>query len=298
MDIDKVYKVYVALKALGFGRALQISELAGIPLRTTYLILGRLLEAGIISKERRGMSVLYRIARSVSKDDLAEILSGNPINDAPPYMLARSIAKLINRYRILADLVGAAKIHLEIPTHQRITHDVDVIVTREWARNLVLLMQDILGLSLASYSGTHIDYRLEDAARGVTVDVMINGFREESRLVWDLSKHLREHGRLWLEHAVVGKLVRREYREADSYDVLVSIPRLDMERLSNVIRDLADQMPSTVDRIENNLEKTKEYGSREMREQMEILRNKIESIEKMIKTMRRTKSEAIDLSRA
>jgi DNA-binding transcriptional ArsR family regulator len=271
--------------------------LSGIPLRTTYLILGRLLDAGIISKERRGMSVLYRIARSVSKDDLAEILSRNPANDAPPYMLARSIAKLINRYRILADLVGAAKIHLEVPTHQRITHDVDIIATREWARNLVLLMQDILGLSLASYSGTHIDYRLEDAARGVTVDIMVNGFREEGRLVWDLSKYLRERGRLWLEHAVVGKLARRGFREADSYDVLVSIPRLDIERLSDVIRDLADQMPTAVDRIENNLEKTKEYGSREMRDQIEILRNKVESIEKMIKTMRRTRSEAIDLSR-
>jgi hypothetical protein len=71
-----------------------------------------------------------------------------------------------------------------------------------------------------------------------------------------------------------------------------------VERLSNVIRDLADQMPTAMDRIGSNIEKTKEYGSREMRDQMEILRNKIESIEKMIKTMRRTKSEAIDLSRA
>jgi hypothetical protein len=71
-----------------------------------------------------------------------------------------------------------------------------------------------------------------------------------------------------------------------------------VERLSNVIQDLADQMLNAVDRIESNIEKTKEYGSREMREQMEILRNKVESIEKMIKTMRRTKSEAIDLSRA
>jgi hypothetical protein len=158
-------------------------------------------------------------------------------------------------------------------------------------------MQDILGLSLASYSGTHIDYRLEDAARGVTVDIMVNGFREEGRLVWDLSKYLRERGRLWLEHAVVGKLARRGFREADSYDVLVSIPRLDIERLSDVIRDLADQMPTAVDRIESNIEKTKEYGSREMRDQIEILRNKVESIEKMIKTMRRTRSEAIDLSR-
>jgi hypothetical protein len=41
LDVDKVYNVYVALKVLGFGRASQISELAGIPLRTTYLILGR-----------------------------------------------------------------------------------------------------------------------------------------------------------------------------------------------------------------------------------------------------------------
>jgi hypothetical protein len=97
---------------------------------------------------------------------------------------------------------------------------------------------------------------------------------------------------------VIGKLARRGFREADSYDVLVSIPRLDVERLSYVIRDLADQMPTAMDRIENNLEKTKEYGSREMRDQMEILRNKVESIEKMIKTMRRTRSEAIDLSRA
>lgn len=282
MDVDKAYRVYVALKALGFGRASQISELAGIPLRTSYTIIRRLLDAGIISKERRGMSVFYRITRNVSKDDLAEILSGNQTSDAPPYMLARSIAKLINRYRIPADLVGAAKIHLEVPTHQRITHDVDVIVTREWARNLVLLMQDILGLSLASYSGTHIDYRLEDAARGITVDVMINGFREEGRLVWDLSKHLREHGRLWLEHAVVGKLARRGFREADSYDVLVSIPRLDIERLSNVFRDLADQMPTSMDRIESNIEKTKEYGSREMREQMEILRNKIEKLKALL----------------
>jgi hypothetical protein len=70
-----------------------------------------------------------------------------------------------------------------------------------------------------------------------------------------------------------------------------------VERLSNVIQDLADQMLNAVDRIESNIEKTKEYGSREMREQMEILRNKVESIEKMIKTMRRTRSEAIDLSR-
>jgi hypothetical protein len=55
-----------------------------------------------------------------------------------------------------------------------------------------------------------------------------------------------------------------------------------VERLSNVIRDLADQMPNAVDRIESNIEKTKEYGSREMREQMEILRNKIEKLKALL----------------
>jgi hypothetical protein len=49
-----------------------------------------------------------------------------------------------------------------------------------------------------------------------------------------------------------------------------------------VIRDIADQMPNAVDRIESNIEKTKEYGSREMREQMEILRNKIEKLKALL----------------
>jgi hypothetical protein len=41
-------------------------------------------------------------------------------------------------------------------------------------------------------------------------------------------------------------------------------------------------MPNAVDRIESNIEKTKEYGSREMREQMEILRNKIEKLKALL----------------
>jgi len=185
VDVEKLRLVYEAVRTLGGrGGTREVASLLGLSERQVRRYISVLVAAGYVEPVRRGMRVFYRVARPATEADLRGLAEGSAEEggeegEAEIYRLARAIDQLISESGAAADLVGAAKIHLLVPSHERITHDVDVLVTREHARLLVSLVKHALGLVEARSSGVHIDYRLRHPLRDIEVKVIVGGFREE-----------------------------------------------------------------------------------------------------------------------
>ena len=128
----------------------------------------------------------------------------------------------------------------------------------------------------------HADYRFRSPVSDLKVDVMVDGFKEEGRLVWNLAPDLRR-GSLTLEHAVAGKLTRRafEYR-SDAYDVAVSLPHIKPGRLLSLLNQMA---PHVAERVLDNLEVVRKYISAEYTDpEAGILHRKLNEIEEIIRS--------------
>jgi len=262
VDVEKLRLVYEALRALGGrGGTREVASLLGMSERQVRRYIAALVGAGYAEPVRRGMRVFYRVARPATEADLrglAEGLAEGGVEEgeAEVYRLARAIDNLVSESGAAADLVGAAKIHLLVPSHERITHGVDVLVVGEHARLLVSLIKHALGLVEAG--GGEMDYRLRHPLRAIEVRVVVDGFREDGRLIWNLS-HILRRGRLWLEHAVVAKLSRRGFRDVDAYDVAVSLPHIEPRRFASVLGDLGAQSPGLVERVWEHLSAVEDY---------------------------------------
>ena len=261
--LETAKKVYATVSLLGTKATVdRIAYVAGLPRRTVYYSLSRLVERGFLVKERRGLRVFYRVAKPFSKEGFEGRKETYPAGEPPVYVYARKAKEIIERYGLEADLIGAAKIHLETyPEHKRITVDVDVVATREHANILVNLLADVLGLKpYAGYGG--VSYKLEKEGEKVGFDIYVDSIKEGPKPVWNLRKYLRNHGRLLLEHALVAKLIRSDFdKRTDAYDVYVALPFADLKAMAELTSEVAQQSPEVVDRIKENLEAVKEYVS-------------------------------------
>ena len=247
---EALFKVYTAARILGGrGGSRDIARVASVSERTAQRCLRILVDSGFVEARREGARVLYRAVKPMTEGDARRIASGEALYEPTVYRLAREVDDIISEGGFRADLVGAAKIHLMVPTHSRITHDVDIVVAREHSRMLAAVLKHALGLIPKKASGTHVDYRFTHPSEDINIDLAVDGFREEGRLVWSLAPVLRRIGRLSLEHAVVAKLVRRsfEYR-SDAYDVAVSLPHIDAARAAGIASELAGELASRIPR--------------------------------------------------
>ncbi|MEM2302286.1 MAG: helix-turn-helix domain-containing protein [Sulfolobales archaeon] len=257
---EMIWRVYTAVRMLGGkGGSGDIADLLGVSRRTVQRYLRILIDGGYVEPVRRGMRIYYSVAAAMAEDDVERLLNGAP-RDAPVYELARTIHRMIREARIRGDLVGACKIHLSVPTHSRVTHDIDVIVAREHASMLAAMLKYGLKMRQEPIAGVHVDYRFYHPVEDIKVDVMVDGFREEGRIVWNLAPVLRRHGGLTLEHAVVAKLVRRAFdKRTDAYDVSVSIPSIDIDRFTEIYRELRNTNQELAERVEPHLNIVEEY---------------------------------------
>ncbi len=256
MEVDRLFEIYNAFRLLGGkGNSRKVAELLGISTRTVQRYLKVLVKHGYVEPVRRGMRVYYRVIKPLTEEEARELVEkkGDYRREAPPYELGRRILNIIEEAGLKADLIGAAKIHFVVPTHTRITHDIDVLVVREHARALVALLKYSLGLVLEKERGVHVDYRLRHPIEDVKVDVVVDGFREEGRMVWDLSRVLRS-GRLTFEHVILMTLTRRSFGvRTDAYDVAVSLPFMDIENFWRVYEELKEESPPLARRIPEHL---------------------------------------------
>ena len=261
---ERLMKIYTVIRIGGLVNTRKIAEILGVSERTVQRHLKLLVEHGYVEPVRRGMRLYYRVVRPLTRREAKELVSvGGAKGDADVYRIARSIDNIIKEERFHADLVGAAKIHLLVPTHSRITHDIDVVVAREHASLLVTALKYGLNLVVEKRGGVHTDFRLAHPTLDVKVDIMVNGFREEGRLVWNLAPVLRRGG-LTLEHAVIAKLTRRSFRlDSDGYDVAVSLPHIDAERFKAIYDELKIENPELARRVQKHLISVRKYVERE-----------------------------------
>lgn len=275
VDRELLWKVYTAVRVLGGkGGSSRIAELLGVSPRTVQRYLSVLVKAGAVEPVRSGMRVYYRVAKPLTEGDIEELLK-NSQKDARVYELARQIKNMIGEAGIWADLIGACKIHLVVPNHSRVTRDIDVVVVREHSKVLTSLLKYGLSLVQEPVAGVHVDYRFEHPVEGVKVDVVVDGFREDGKLVWNLASVLRRRGELTLEHVVVAKLARRsfEYR-SDAYDVAVALPHLSVSVFGEVYRELKNSNPELARRVGKHLEIVKSYIDNEFAEDERALATK------------------------
>jgi len=265
LDPERLLRVYEAVRVLKRASSKRVSELLGIPLRSVQRYLAILVESGFIERVRDGRSVLYVARKPMTMDDAVRIARGakEEERDAAPYVVARRIAALARETGLVADLIGAAKIHLSVPDHQRVTHDVDVVVVPEHAKALVTVLRYGLGATIERVGGTHCDYRLLHGETGTRIDVVAGAFREEGRVVWDVSDLLRRYGGATLELAVVAKLSRRSFRDDDAYDVAIAAPHIDPGRFAEAAAHLASQSPELIERVARHLVATEDFCRRE-----------------------------------
>lgn len=257
---NRLWEVYSALSALGKANSKRIAEVLGVSERTVQRYLRILVDAGYVEPVRHGMRLYYRVVRPLTEEEARRLSKPDSRQgEAPVYRLARTIDDIIREARLRADLVGAAKIHLAVPIHNRITHDIDVVVAREHKAMLLTMLKYTTGLLLEKSGGPHADYRFKHPVEDIKIDVMVDGFREEGRLVWNLAPALRR-GRLTLEHAVIAKLTRRsfEYR-SDGYDVAVALTHIDPNRFVGIYEELKQANPTLAQRVERHLEIVRRY---------------------------------------
>ena len=263
-------QIYTAVKLLGKkSSSRSVARLVETSDRTVQRYLKILVDNGYVEPVRRGMRVYYHILKPITRYEAEQLVAGRVERDAPVYELARSIESVINEFGVKADFVGAAKIHLSVPRHTRITHDVDLVVVEEHASTFIKLLEYIHSLLLETRGGIHADYRLSHPLKDVKVDVMIGGFKEGGRVVWHISDFLRKKGKLTLEHAVIAKLTRRNFdTRTDAYDIAVSLPFIDLHKFREILRELKNENLKLLERIPPHLRTVhlyikREYSSRE-----------------------------------
>jgi DNA-binding transcriptional ArsR family regulator len=268
--IERLKKIYYAISYIGEPTVSQLVDLLGIPRRTLYYHLTYLVEKGYVVKERRGLTVRYRVARPFREEEILEEAS-IPKDEPPVYAYARRVANILDKYGFLADLVGACKIHLSVPRHNRITVDIDLVVAKDHAKLLVDVIKMRLGFVELDTPSTSIDYKLFNPVERIGMDISVDGFKEGGTMVWNLRPELEKHRRLLLEHAVVGKLSRRNFDErTDGYDIAVSLPYIDIKTVAEVANNAIQQSPEIAPRILGNLERVKKYMKAELPEAYDV----------------------------
>ena len=295
--LRKLLEVYSAVRILGGrGSSRKISEVLGVSDRTVQRYLKLLVDKGYIEPVRHGMSLYYRVVKPLTESEAEKLLKGEEKHDAPVYQVASTIETIINEGEFRADLVGAAKIHSMVPTHSRITHDIDVVVAREHASPLVASLRYGIGLLLERRGGVHADYRLRHPMEDIKVDIMVDGFKEEGRMVWNLAPVLRKR-KLTLEHALLAKLTRRSFREDnDAYDVAVSLPHVNLKWFTVIYRDLKENSPQLAVRVEPHLDIVERYVLKEYTgADADIILKRIRQVKELIRNTDDV-SETLNLS--
>jgi predicted transcriptional regulator len=264
MDVEKLLRIYEVVRVLGGrGNSRRIAELLGISERTVQRYLRILIDGEYVEPVRHGMKLYYRVVKPLTEGEARELIKGEVRREATVYELGRRIYDIIKEGGFRADLVGAVKIHLLVPTHSRITHDVNVVVIKDHARMLVTLLKYGLGLIVEKVDDTSTDYRLRHLVENIKVEVMVDGFKEEGRLVWNLAPILRS-GSLSLEHVVIAKLARRHFDlRTDAYDVAISLPHIDTDRFTGIFEELKRDSPLLAERIPKHLNTVEDYIIRE-----------------------------------
>ncbi len=292
VNIKRIWEVYSAVRALG-GRATsrRIAEILGVSERTVQRYLKILLENEYVEAIRVGMRIYYRVVKPLTEEEAKRLVVRGGRADAPVYQLARSINDIIKEGGFHADLIGAAKIHLLVPTHSRITHDVDVIVAREHTSMLVASLKYGLGLIPEKSGGVHADHRFRHPVEDIKINVIIDGFKEEGVVVWNLAPILRRGGGLTLEHAVIAKLTRRSFDErTDAYDVAVSLPHLNIDRFIGIYMGLRKENPTLATRVPRHLELVGQYVLREYTGvDLEIISRSLQKVKERIEYMEKSR---------
>ena len=266
--VEKIEQIYNAIAYLREASIEKLQEILNIPRRTLYYHLSWMVSMGLVEKSRKGSRVVYRVAKPLNWEELVSE-STIPENEPEVYKYAMRIQRLINRYRLRADFVGACKIHFAVPDHNRVTWDVDVVVVREDANLLVRLLKDIYGFRTAMVDIPPLDYKLASHDRTVYVDIYIDGFKKRSGPIWSLRRPLLRHGHLLLEHAIVGKFIKPVVAfidKNDAYDIIVSLPHVNIKVLSSILDEALRLEPDNLKNAIPNIEATLRFAKEEFRD--------------------------------
>lgn len=225
----------------------------------------RLLERAELVKRFRMDGYTYVVvARFVDREKFREKII-DALRKKTVYDIADRIRAEIEEYDIPADLFGTCKIHGEVEMHNRITEDINIVVTRESYKYLHLVLEKM------GYHHPHrsqllwADYFYNVPDPRITIYVTIDGVkhpvRKEERF-YNLAPVLRAKRKLDLEHAVAGKLMRFPSirKKADGYDIAVSLAHgVNLDKLVDIIQSVLDKYPDLKEIVVKNINEVETY---------------------------------------
>lgn len=263
--LAKAEKVYYAVSFAGEVSVDQLEKMLDMPRRTIYDYLSWLVARGYLGKRREGIRVKYYVKKPFSAETLLEEFEredyGAPRGEAPVYREAWKIMNLVDKYDLRADLIGACKVHLFVPGHERITTDIDAVVVREDVNKFTEILEKKLGYrAIAHFQGPigRMDYKFYNPVTGIGLDLYVDGVKKGGVLLWNFREPLLEQGRLLLEHAVACKLGRDYFvGKTDGYDIAVSLPHIDIDILTDIMKEAVERAPELLENFYRNMEITK-----------------------------------------
>jgi len=284
---ELLFRTYSVISALS-GRATTevVAKILNTNVRTVRRYVRILVDNGYVEPVRKGIKTYYRVLKALTPNEAVKLVMNEGRNEDFVYVLASKIDEAIEQMRLHADLIGACKIHLSVPGHHRVTHDIDVVVARENARQLDYVMQ-LLGLIPEKKGGVHTDFEYRHPVENVKVDMLVDGFKENRRMVWNIAPLLRK-GRLTLEHTVIAKLTRRSFRaDADSYDVAIALKFINEDRFKKALQDLKKYSPiygEMLSRIIKHLGIVEKYARSNLsREEVLVITPIIRNVERIVR---------------
>ena len=198
------------------------------------------------------------------KNEFAEKLRGSKLFDNI-YEVAFYVKDKIKEYELEADLFGTAKIHEAIVEHNRMTEDINIVVTRRHYKYLDLLLRSLR----FSYNGPskllYADHTYLVPSLRAEILVLINGVKHpihKDRRFYNLAPVLEARKSITLEHAVAGKFlaVPKMRRKVDGQDVADALAfGADVRKIVDILNKVLEEYPEFKEIVARNIQEVEEY---------------------------------------
>ena len=263
-----VNSLFITYKEVVVKRRTTIKELleeSHVGRAQLYKHIQLLKEAGLVDTFRYDRKTYVFATRIVAnKEEFAKILA-NPPFPKSPYEVAFAIKEKIQEYGIEADLFGTAKIHECVPEHQRMTQDVNLVVTQESFKMLDLLLKSLGYPHTGPSKLLYADHSYLVPHLRSEVLVLIKGVKHpanKKKRYYDLEPVLKARRSITLEHAVAGKflMVPRMRRKVDAEDVADALAYgADIRKVADIIAEVLENYPEFTGIVAGNIQEVEEY---------------------------------------
>jgi len=259
-----VYATYGIIRERRVIKFEDLEKIAHVGRSQLYEHIKILERAGLVKRHRFDRYSYIIAVKYVDREKFEKAILESK-KDVAIYDVAKEILDDIRRNDMRADLFGACKIHLEVPEHERMTNDIDLIVLNEDFKYLDTRLESMGFTNKISSSKINADYIYFSPKYKFQVLVTIDGIKHPRtyKLYLDMRQALRTKRMIDLEYAVAGKLLMLPHmrKNEDGEDVVYALAygNINSHRLTSILEDVVENYPEALLAIKRNIGLTMEY---------------------------------------